>query len=176
MKRSIWMYGVVVLLCCSAGIWFGLQRQSAVSPDQRAVSVLFSQVFSDRQGQPQGLAQWRGKLLLVNFWATWCAPCVQEMPELSALQTQLGNGRLQIIGIGIDTPSAINEFVTKLPVSYPIYVGGMSATDLSRQLGDTVGGLPFTVLIDASGHIVQRYRGRLKMAALQSDIASISTK
>ena len=173
MKRSTVGYGLIVTACCAVGIWFGLQQQTTTGAEQRDTRLLFAQTMPDLNDQPQALSQWRGKLLLVNFWATWCAPCVQEMPELSALQQQRAS-TLQVVGIGIDSPSAMRDFVKKLPVSYPVLVGGMAATDLTRALGDTVGGLPFTVLIDARGRIVQRYRGRLAINMLRSDIASIS--
>ncbi len=162
--------GLVIILFTAAGVWFGIRQHAGPAVEQTALTGLFSQSMPDVDGHMQPLAQWRGKMLLVNFWATWCPPCVKEMPELSALQKQSAHFGLQIIGIGIDAPSAIAEFSQKMPVSYPLYVGGMGATEISRQLGNQGGGLPFTVLIDSAGHIVKRYRGRLQIEAVQADI------
>jgi thiol-disulfide isomerase/thioredoxin len=146
-------------------------RAAAAAPT--AVAQLYAQSLNDLNGKPQALAQWKGKPLLVNFWASWCGPCVQEMPELSALAAQDGGKHVNVIGIGIDSPSNLVEFVKKTKVSYPLYVGGMGGTDLSRALGNANGGLPFTVLIGADGQVRKVYTGRLKFDQLRADIAKL---
>jgi thiol-disulfide isomerase/thioredoxin len=138
-----------------------------------AVSTLYAQSLNDLTGKPQSLGQWKGKPLLVNFWASWCAPCVQEMPELSELAAKDGGKHFNVIGIGIDSPANLNEFVKKTKVAYPLYVGGMSGTDLSRELGNTHGGLPFTVLIGPDGQVRKTYLGRLKFEELRADLGKL---
>jgi thiol-disulfide isomerase/thioredoxin len=138
-----------------------------------AVNNLYAQSLNDLAGKPQSLGQWKGKPLLVNFWASWCGPCVQEMPELSELAAKDGGKHFNVIGIGIDSPANLNEFVKKTKVSYPLYVGGMSGTDLSRELGNTHGGLPFTVLIGPDGQVRKTYLGRLKFDELRADLAKL---
>ncbi|GAA4023741.1 TlpA disulfide reductase family protein [Actimicrobium antarcticum] len=172
MKRSTWLIVLVALLFAAGGAWFGLHRLAPTAPAAVAVTTLFGQSLPDMKEQPQALAQWRGKLLLVNFWATWCAPCVEEMPELSALQSDAGNNGLQIIGIGIDSPANLREFSIKHPVSYPLYAGGMGGSELTRQFGNQAGGLPFSVLISADGQVRKTYLGRLKMDELRRDISA----
>jgi len=129
--------------------------------------------MNDAAGKPQSLAQWKGKPLLVNFWAPWCGPCVKEMPELSALAGELKAKNVNVVGIGIDTPTNIAEFTGKYKIAYPIYIGGMDATDLSRQLGNPNGGLPYTVLIGADGKVLKTYLGTLKFDELRRDLAAI---
>jgi len=138
-----------------------------------AVTNLYAQSLNDLSGKSQSLGQWKGKPLLVNFWASWCAPCVQEMPELSELAAKDGGKRFNVIGIGIDSPANLAEFVKKTKVSYPLYVGGMSGTDLSRELGNVNGGLPFTVLIGPDGQVRKTYLGRLKFDQLRADLAKL---
>lgn len=134
---------------------------------------LYAQSLNDLAGKPQALAQWKGKPLLVNFWASWCAPCVQEMPELSALAAKDGGKHFNVIGIGIDSPGNLVEFTQKVKVAYPVYVGGMGATDLARGLGSATGGLPYTVLIGADGKVRKTYTGRLKFDQLRADLAKL---
>jgi thiol-disulfide isomerase/thioredoxin len=138
-----------------------------------AASNLYAQSLNDLSGKPQALSQWKGKPLLVNFWASWCGPCVQEMPELSELAAKDGGKRFNVIGIGIDSPANLLEFTKKTKVAYPLYVGGMSGTDLSRELGNANGGLPFTVLIGADGQVRKTYLGRLKFDQLRADLAKL---
>ena len=111
--------------------------------------------------------------VLVDFWAPWCAPCVQEMPELSELAAGEEGKKLQVIGIGIDSPSNIAAFSDKYKITYPVLVAGMSGTDLSRQFGNTGGGLPYTVLIGADGQVKKTYLGRLKFDELRKDLATL---
>jgi len=138
-----------------------------------AAGKLYAQSLNDLAGKPQALSQWKGKPLLVNFWASWCAPCVQEMPELSELAAKDGGKRFNVIGIGIDSPTNLAQFAQKTRVSYPLYVGGMGATDLARELGNAKGGLPYTVLIGADGQVRKTYLGRLKFDQLRADLATL---
>jgi thiol-disulfide isomerase/thioredoxin len=121
----------------------------------------------------QPLSQWQGQTLIVNFWATWCAPCVEEMPELTALQTELAPSNIKIIGIGIDSSDNIREFTAKYKITYPLYIAGGSGIELSRQFGNQTGGLPFTVIIGPKGNIKKTYLGRLKMDQLRADIRAL---
>ena len=140
---------------------------------QPAVDSLYATSLNDLAGKPQPLAQWKGKPLLVNFWASWCAPCVSEMPELSELAAGDGGKRFNVIGIGIDSPTNLAEFARKIKISYPLYVGGMGGTDLARALGNPNGGLPFTVLIGADGQVRKTYLGRLKFDQVRADLAKL---
>lgn len=140
---------------------------------QPAVASLYATSLNDLAGKPQPLAQWKGKPLLVNFWASWCAPCVSEMPELSELAAKDGGKHVNVIGIGIDSPTNLAEFARKIKISYPLYVGGMGGTDLARALGNPSGGLPFTVLIGADGQVRKTYLGRLKFDQVRADLAKL---
>jgi thiol-disulfide isomerase/thioredoxin len=174
MKINKWILLAVGLLFALLGATLGLHRWQAGEPpaDSAATDALFAQTMNDPHGQPLPLAQWKGKALVVNFWATWCPPCVEEMPELSALQTMLP-ANMQIIGIGIDSAENIAEFAKKYQISYPLYIGGIQASELSRQLGNQAGGLPFTVLIGADGKAKKTYLGRLKMEELRKDLNAL---
>lgn len=136
-------------------------------------ATLFAQKMNDAAGKAQAMSQWQGKALLVNFWAPWCGPCVKEMPELSSLAQELKAKNINVIGIGIDTPTNIAQFTSNYKITYPIYVGGIDATDLSRQFGNKNGGLPYTVLIGADGKIARTYLGTLKFDQLRKDLAAL---
>jgi thiol-disulfide isomerase/thioredoxin len=174
-KKRFVGYGVVAVAFTVLGAIAGV-RQDAKTPAPAAqgpVAQLYAQSLNDLAGKPQSLAQWKGKPLLVNFWASWCGPCVAEMPELSALAAKDGGKHFNVIGIGIDSPSNLVQFTKKVHVAYPLYVGGMGGTDLSRALGNANGGLPFTVLIGADGQVRKTYVGRLKFDQLQADLAKL---
>lgn len=166
---------IAAILTGTLSAAFGIY--AATTPvNSDATTNLLSRPFKDSNGQAQTLATHQGKILLVNFWATWCAPCVKEMPELSELQKEVQSKGVQIVGIGIDSPSNIKEFLQKYEISYPIMVAGMEGTDLSRQLGNKSGALPFTLLIDRNGKVAKTYLGRLKMEELHTDITKLSSE
>ncbi|GGB98543.1 TlpA family protein disulfide reductase [Pseudoduganella buxea] len=182
MKKShLLAYGAIAILFAASGAWYGTRQKAApppltstVQPGVSApVDALFAQSLADDKGVQQALAQWKGKPLLVNFWAPWCGPCVQEMPELSALQAGGKYKNLQVIGIGIDSPTNIADFTQKFKIAYPVYVAGVAGTELSRQLGNAQGGLPYTVLIGADGQVRKTYLGRLKFDLLEKDLAAL---
>jgi peroxiredoxin len=173
MHKNRLLIGLVAAVFAAIGIFLGMRHTSPAPTENAAIGRLFSQTMKDTDGKPQPLSQWQGKPLVVNFWATWCAPCVQEMPELSALQAEILPKQVQILGIGIDSPSNIAEFAAKYKIAYPLYNGGLEGTELSHQLGNQAGGLPFTVVIDRSGQIRKTFLGRLKMDELRKEIASL---
>jgi thiol-disulfide isomerase/thioredoxin len=178
------MVGAVALAFGVIGALVGLNRKAPApiaaaitaptgAVAQGPVSALYAQSMNDASGAPQALSQWKGKALVVNFWAPWCAPCVQEMPELAQLATDNAGKNIRVIGIGIDSPTNIAQFAAKFKISYPLYVAGMSGTELSRQFGNSAGGLPYTVLIGADGKVRKTYLGRLRFAELKADLAQL---
>ena len=183
MKRNVWLFIPLGIFVGGLGVYVGLKgnhggiegRHAVQTPADKMSSVesLFSQSMSDADGVSQKLEQWRGKSLVVNFWATWCSPCVEEMPALVVLQEELTDRKIQVIGIGIDSVSNIKDFSTRLKVSYPLYVGGMVSTELTRKFGNTAAGLPFTVLISSEGKVIKTYLGKLNMNELRQDIARL---
>jgi thiol-disulfide isomerase/thioredoxin len=170
-KKNLAGYAVLAAAFAVFGAIAAVKQEAKAPAAGNTASRLYSQSLNDLAGKSQSLSQWKGKPLLVNFWAPWCAPCVQEMPELSDMAARDGGKRFNVIGIGIDSPSNLAEFAKKTKVSYPLYVGGMSGTDLSRELGNANGGLPFTVLIGPDGQVRKTYLGRLKFDQLQADLA-----
>lgn len=174
MKKEIWLIALVALLFSVIGIYFGLKKWETPPPNTLSESYFFSQSLPDINDKNEKMSNWHGKLLLVNFWATWCAPCVEEMPELSALQDEQSFKNLQIIGIGIDSPSNIREFAAQHKIGYPLYLAGMSGIELAKQMGNQHGGLPFTLLIGVDGKVKKTYIGRLDMKAVRKDLKLFS--
>jgi thiol-disulfide isomerase/thioredoxin len=154
------------------GVWWSAKDDSSTgetskSSDTNAVNTLLGLSFNDPSGKPVALAKYRDKPLVVNFWATWCPPCVEEMPELS--EWQLGAGdKVSIIGIGIDSPSNVQAFAAKNNFKHQLLVAGMGGSEIARLLGNPSGALPFTVVISAKGHIVHKTLGRFSITTLKS--------
>ena len=184
-KKNLLTYTVIALAFAGAGAWYGLHRQPSApvtttiaatgGAPHTPVAALFSQSMNDASGASHALSRWKGKALFVNFWAPWCAPCVQEMPELDQLAIASAANNINVIGIGIDSPANIAQFATRLKISYPLYVAGMSGTDLARQFGNSAGGLPYTVLIGADGQVKKTYLGKLKFEELKADLAKLKS-
>lgn len=107
------------------------------------------------------LSEFKGKVLVINFWATWCAPCRAEIPMLNQLQVDYGADTVQIVGVGIDTPTAIRQFNARVPIRYLILVGGTDAISLVERYGNGAGTLPYTVFVDRQGRIASIANGAL---------------
>ena len=126
-------------------------------------------------GAPLSLQAFRGRPLLVNFWATWCPPCVEELPLLSAFYTENKANGLQLVGLAIDKAEPVSRFLARSPVSFPVALAGMEGVELTRELGNAAGGLPFSVLFDAGGRLRERKLGQLHEADLTAWRAGLQT-
>lgn len=139
---------------------------------QGAEDTLWALRLERPEGGELALASLRGQPLVVNFWATWCPPCVHELPELDRFHADHAARGWRVVGIAIDSPKAVRDFLARRPLRFPIGLAGLSGTELARQLGNTAGGLPFTVALDSAGRVVQRKLGATTYAELASWAAS----
>lgn len=153
--------GIVAL---AAGIAL-FQRDDTASRDGSGVMAL---VLPDLDGRDQPLAQWRGKVLVVNFWATWCAPCREEMPHFIAAQARDGAKGLQFVGIAVDHVDKVRDFAREIGVNYPTLIGGFGAIELSKALGNELQALPFTIVLDRAGNVAHTQLGPLPLARLDA--------
>ena len=164
---------VVALLAAALGVvFYGAMRSQSTASD--AVAELLRTSLPDPDGVPQSLAQWRGKLLIVNFWATWCEPCRQEVPALVRIQATFAPKGVQIVGIALDSAAKVRDFAKEYGINYALVVGGMETIDLTRKLGNTAAALPYTVVIDPSGKIIATRLGGITEQELKSVIGRAS--
>lgn len=129
--------------------------------------ALWSASFADLQGRVRRMAEWEGRVLVCNFWATWCAPCREEIPLLMAVREKYAPLGVEIIGIAVDNAAKVVEFAASFKITYPILVAETNGLDLIRQLGNKGGGLPYTVVSDRKGNLVHRKLGALKEAEVE---------
>jgi thiol-disulfide isomerase/thioredoxin len=132
--------------------------------------------YADLRGQERTRREWPDKILVVNFWASWCPPCREEMPLFVELQQEYGSDGVQFVGIAIDDPEPVQAFVDELALNYPTLLGDMAAVELSRRLGNRFGGLPFTIVTRPDGRIVLRHSGELRRERLEPLLQSLLTE
>lgn len=143
-----------------------LTQESQRSHEQYDTATFFASTLPNEDNKPQQLSQFKGKLLVVNFWATWCPPCREEMPELSTLHETLKAKNVAVLGLAIDELSQVKLFSKTSPVSYPLLLAEDEGMMLSASLGNDKGVLPYTVIIDKDGKVVKSYFGRISEALL----------
>ena len=165
-RRTKVFVSLAGIFALALGLWPGSKFGEA--PRDGATLPAIS--LPDVAGREQALSQWRGKLLVVNFWATWCEPCRDEMPEFVRLQRAYGDKGMQFVGIAVDEPVKVGTFVKEIGLNYPALIGGMGAIELSKTLGNSLSALPFTIIVDRQGLIVHTQLGVLKPAQLQGFI------
>jgi len=137
-------------------------------PEQTLSSAAFyAASFPDSNGKVQSLDQWRGEILVVNFWATWCPPCREEMPELSKLHEHYQGKGVVVLGIAAEDVAKISEFIKETQVSYPLLAGDMEAMNLGNALGNNKGVLPYTVILDRNGNVAKTFFGQVNHGMLE---------
>jgi thiol-disulfide isomerase/thioredoxin len=134
---------------------------------------LLASRFPDLSGQPRRLLEWQGRSLVCNFWATWCAPCREEIPLLDAAQHKYGAEGIQVVGIAIDNAANVREFGESIKIGYPVLLAGSPAIELMRSLGNASGGLPFTVLLDRRGRLAGHKLGPYSAPELDAAVARL---
>lgn len=139
-------------------------RQVTPEMAQTNIEALLKVTLNDLEGSPQPFAQWDGKIRVINYWATWCPPCIEEMPMFSRLQEQYAARGVQFVGIGMDEVGKMRTFVQKTPVAYPLLVG---VTSPSENPGLTVRGMPYTVVLDRQGKVAFSLYGAVQEAELE---------
>lgn len=161
----------------AAGHWFrggpAENVADAAPAPGDAVAQLWAASLTDADGKPATLASFKGQKVVVNFWASWCGPCVQEMPELVALSHEYRQKGIRFIGIGVDSGQNVKNFLEKVKVDYPVFVSGYAGADLARNFGNTAGALPFTVVIDEHGKIRETKLGQIQPAELKKTLNAL---
>jgi len=173
-KASI-VFALVGLASIAAGTGLYLATQPAprVAPADIGPAALYAAGFHDLDGQPVSLGRFAGRPLVINFWATWCAPCREEMPALSRVSSRAAPA-VQFVGLAQDDPAKVRKFARELGVTYPLWTGADEVMELSRRLGNRTAVLPFTVVLDSTGRVVAQKVGAYKEDELSAQIARFS--
>ena len=173
MNRRQWIViaGVSVLALLAGILTSQWITQSGLASEP-SIKAFFANSWQTPEGKPANADNWRGKVLVVNFWASWCPPCVEEMPTLDQISKEYATKNVLFVGIGIDSPSNIREFLQKTPVSYPIVIGGLEGSNLAKQMGNSQGALPYTIIISPSGKSTFTKLGKISEDELKKAINS----
>ncbi|RYX97142.1 MAG: TlpA family protein disulfide reductase [Comamonadaceae bacterium] len=170
MNRRNLIYGGVAAAAGLGGVGLALRHSPEVAPAGEvasaspilpAVNSFWALTMDSPDGQPVAMKSFSGKPLMVNFWATWCPPCVEELPLLDAFYQSNKARNWQVIGLAVDQPSAVRTWLQRSPLSFPVAMAGLSGTELSKTLGNVSGALPFTVVFGASGDVLHRKIGKV---------------
>ncbi|QBK06243.1 TlpA family protein disulfide reductase [Hylemonella gracilis] len=166
MERRHFLYAGAALAAAGAGATWAWWRAQPQAMTAGVMAQFWGLTLDTPQGERLALGGLRGKPLLVNFWATWCPPCVEELPLLNAFYRQNSAKGWQIVGIAVDKLAPVQAFMQRLPLDFPVVLSGAEGLNLSQQLGNQARGLPFTVLVGADGVILNRKIGKLSEADL----------
>lgn len=173
-RRAI-AFAAVALIALGSGYLVHSSLRNASQPEEltvrvspRSAEAILAASLPDLQGKNQSISQWRGKVLVVNFWATWCEPCRNEIPEFIKTQNRYRKQGLLFVGIAVDQKENVAAYTKEIGINYPVLVGDFDAIELSRQAGNSYSGLPFTAIIDRDGKIASAQLGGLTEAKLET--------
>ena len=170
LSKRMWLAGAACIAGLSgAGVaWWRLSPQAA---DDGRTQAFWQLSFDQPDGAPLNMQDFKGKPLLLNFWATWCPPCIEELPLLESIWRQKSQNNLQILGLAIDQPSSVRRFLAQNQLSFPMGLAGLTGTELGRSLGNTASALPFSVLFNARGQVIAQKMGKLEAVDLSEWMA-----
>jgi peroxiredoxin len=166
MKRSALIVTVAVLALVSGLSVRGLLSSPLDKTKQESQNPLPDFSLPDLSGKQHSIKEWHGRVLVINFWATWCPPCLKEMPEFQAMQNEFSDKGLQFIGIALDDADPVKEYITSKKITYPILLGEEQGTKLAHDLGNIVNTVPFTVIVNKKGLVVKSHMGELSRGQL----------
>lgn len=164
MNKKTFFSAIVALLALAGGLVAQMAMRPAPEPVAAVMPLEFS--FPDISDRLQSISQWRGKVLVINFWATWCAPCLQEIPEFIRMQAKYERFGLQFIGVAIEDKQPVAEYLSRIDMNYPVLIAGDAGIGLAQQFGNVINAVPFTVIVNRQGQVVHRQPGELSVANL----------
>jgi thiol-disulfide isomerase/thioredoxin len=175
MRRAarVLLTAAVAATALGAGVYVQLTRLSPESPAQGTPAALARIQLPDLAGKPVTLAAWQGKVLVINFWATWCGPCRQEIPGLIGIQRKHAANGVQVVGIAVDQADKVQKYAKEIGINYPVLVAGMDGANLARDLGNRTGALPFTVVLDRTGKLVKSHLGLITEQELDTLLGTL---
>ena len=177
-SRRLLLVVIVVLLALVAGIYVGKitrgQQSSGFMLGRDALDSLFATRLPDVDDKVQALSQWQGKTLVINFWATWCPPCREEMPAFSRLQEKYAANGVQFVGIAIDHADNVKKYVRQFGTAYPLLIGDATGADLTRILGNAQQALPYTLVLNGRNEVLLRHLGQVSESELDTLLRTAS--
>lgn len=172
-NRRRWMLGAVAGVAALGGVGVALLNQDTLKSPANPSDDLWRQEFVNLQGGMLRMSSMRGRSLILNFWATWCPPCIDELPLLSDFYQENSSNGWQVLGLAIDQLDSVAKFLAHSPVSFPVAMAGKTGIDMTRSLGNLAGGLPFTVVFGSDGVVAHRKMGRISPGDLRSWVAGV---
>jgi thiol-disulfide isomerase/thioredoxin len=146
-------------------IWFTIHHRLADTQTATSSKILPPQLPSfsmkDTAGTPRNSNEWEGKILIVNFWATWCPPCLEEMPTLVDFQDQYSSKGVQIVGVAIDNLEQVKDFIELYDINFPVVIGQDAAMELGKKMGNRISALPYTAIFDKKGKTLYAQPGKV---------------
>jgi thiol-disulfide isomerase/thioredoxin len=150
----------LIIIAAVLALGGGILARGLLSPAEQSSPTALPDIYlPDVSDNIHGISEWQGKILIINFWATWCPPCRKEIPEFIALQKQYSAKGLQFIGIAIDDQDSVREYLVSTKINYPILIAGVTGIALAQHLGNTIDAVPFTIVVNKQGQIIHRHPG-----------------
>lgn len=160
-SRRRWLTGAVAGAAALAGAGLAWRKYQAQTMSPGAEAALWQLEFAKLDGTRFSMASFRGKPVLLNFWATWCPPCVEELPLLSSFYRENVVNGWQVLGLAVDQLEPVQRFLAQAPVTFPVALAGVAGMEIGKALGNLSGGLPFTVVLGSDGLVAHRKMGKV---------------
>ena len=164
---------IFVFLLLISGLFSWNQSKKEAQVQQITPLAEFS--LPDLSGTLYPISNWQGQILIINFWATWCPPCLKEIPEFIELQAEYAEQNVQFIGIAIDDPQLVDDYLSFIDINYPILIAWTDGAKLARKLGNSINAIPFTIIVNQQSQIIFRRPGELSKQKLRALIEPLLT-